>query len=337
MTASTRRYDAVFFDLYGTLIDIRTDEEADEPWQALREALVGLGMEPAVSIAGLRARFTQAVRETNARQQAVRSSSIHSPRTAHAHADAVPLSADTQSDGTPTSAAARSAMTATLDGRRPVIPPDCVEPDLLPAYRLLCEAAMRGTIADRTSGTPAAAAIDRVAIDRAARHAAWTFRRASTRTIRLYPGAIRLLRSLHAAGLRVVLVSNAQACYTRPELDMLGLTPLFDRIVISSEEGVRKPSPELFHRALAREGLRPDRVVMVGNDERSDILGSRAAGIDGVYLRTAISPAGDPQSSAHAVLSLRGADYAPLAALLGVDYARLATPPTLLGVRGGGD
>ena len=127
-----------------------------------------------------------------------------------------------------------------------------------------------------------------------------------------------MLARLRTAGLRIVLVSNAQSCYTRPELDLLGLAAAFDRIVISSEAGVRKPSPELFHRALEAERLDPSRVVMVGNDERADVLGARAAGMDGVYLRTAISPLDDPAASAHAVCSLAGPDYASLMRYLGI-------------------
>lgn len=151
-----------------------------------------------------------------------------------------------------------------------------------------------------------------------ARALAWTFRQASTSMLRLYPGALELLARLRSVGLRVVLVSNAQSCYTRPELAMLGLEYAFDRIVISSEIGVRKPSPAIFRRAAQAEGVAPCRVLMVGNDERSDIMGAAGAGIDGVYMRTEISPTGDPQTSQHAVRSLTGPDYAGLLGYLNI-------------------
>ena len=54
----------------------------------------------------------------------------------------------------------------------------------------------------------------------------------------------------------------------------------------------------------------------VGNDEDNDILGARNVGIDGVYLRTGISPYSDPMESDAAVLSLKGADYEGLADFL---------------------
>ena len=54
---------------------------------------------------------------------------------------------------------------------------------------------------------------------------AWSFRRASTTHLRAYVGARELLEALRAAGKTVILLSNAQSCFTRPELDALGLRP----------------------------------------------------------------------------------------------------------------
>ncbi|PJM78410.1 HAD family hydrolase [Bifidobacterium scaligerum] len=275
------QYSAVLFDLYGTLVDIRTDESSERAWTALCDALAIECGALYPSNEALRERF-----ETLA---------------------------------SPVRAAAENAHG------------EWGEPDLLPVYQgLTARAARRSTLREalrQADGAAGAGGIpDGISGDVAAdvadvsvaRRLAWTFRRASTSVLRLYPSALELLDRLKAAGLRVVLVSNAQSCYTRPELGLLGLDDAFDRILISSEEGVRKPSPDIFRRALAREGLRPDQVVMVGNDSVSDIAGARAAGIDGIYLRTAISPPDDPDVCPEAVLSLTGADYAGLVRFLGV-------------------
>ena len=118
------------------------------------------------------------------------------------------------------------------------------------------------------------------------------------------------------AGTAGAIASRRKARCTRQQRAILLYAPgtgrawdwtrAFDRIVISSEVGVRKPSPAIFLRALEAEHLTPDRVLMVGNDERADILGAASAGIAGVYPAYRISPASDPQASAHAALSLAG-------------------------------
>ncbi|NMM98594.1 HAD family hydrolase [Bifidobacterium olomucense] len=270
-------YSAVFFDLYGTLVDIRTDESSERAWTALCDAL------------------------------AIECGALYSSNEA--------LRERFETLAAPVRAAAENAHG------------EWGEPDLLPVYqgltaRVASRSALRLTRqAGGAAGMPGGVAgdtADGMADVSVAGRLAWTFRRASTSLLRLYPSALELLGRLQAAGLRVVLVSNAQSCYTRPELGLLGLDDAFDRILISSEEGVRKPSPDIFRRALAREGLRPDQVVMVGNDSVSDIAGARAAGIDGIYLRTAISPPDDPDVCKDAVLSLTGADYAGIKRFLGV-------------------
>ncbi|MBW3079476.1 HAD family hydrolase [Bifidobacterium simiiventris] len=270
------RYDAVLFDLYGTLVDIRTDEWSDDAWSALRDGLISVESDRGPSWGGGRG-------------------SLFADVSADAHA-AVSGRASWRDCDAATVRDVFNKVAAPIRAEAVASYGKWAEPDLLPVY-----AQMAG-----------------VGISAQASRLAWTFRQASTRKLRLYPGALQLLGDLHKAGLRVVLVSNAQACYTRPELLKLGLNHVFDRIVISSEEGVRKPSPEIYQRALAREGLRPERAVMIGNDERADIIGARSAGIDGIYLRTEISPSDDPTVSSYALQSFAGADYAGVLRFLGI-------------------
>lgn len=112
------------------------------------------------------------------------------------------------------------------------------------------------------------------------------FRELSTERIRLFDGVTEMLRSLKQSGAGVYLVSNAQACFTLPELEKIGLIPFFDGIVISSDVGFKKPSPHIFALALERFGLRADECVYVGNDMRDDIQGAYSAGLKTVYIQT---------------------------------------------------
>ncbi|KAB8288435.1 haloacid dehalogenase-like hydrolase [Bifidobacterium ramosum] len=290
------RYDAVFFDLYGTLVDIRTDESCDTAWRALSDALREARGDGRFDddLGALRQAFDAAAAPIR-----VAATAAHGE---WAEPDLLPAYAALLDD--PVSSPVALSVTSSSDV--------ALSSDTAPPSQ---PSSSTTTIASPLPPTHTMASSRTLAV---AHTLAWTFRRASTQLLHTYAGAIELLHTLRSRGLRVVLVSNAQACYTRPELDLLGLADAFDRIVISSEEGVRKPSPELFRRAMEREGLQPSQVVMIGNDERSDILGARSAGIDGIYLRTAISPADDPAVSEHAVRSFAGADYAGILRFLGL-------------------
>lgn len=123
------------------------------------------------------------------------------------------------------------------------------------------------------------------------------------------PGGSGNDRKLQESGIVVALLSNAQSCYTRAELEMTGLVNVLDDVIISSEEKIRKPARDLYMLALDREFVTAKHALMVGNDEQNDIVGARTAGIDGVYFRTEISPADDPETSSYAVRSFTGADY----------------------------
>ena len=113
-------------------------------------------------------------------------------------------------------------------------------------------------------------------------------RSVSTVRLRLFDGAAEVLTKLRERGKKVYLFSNAQACFTVPELKSLGLYDLFDGICISSDLKVKKPSPAFYRKALA--GKDPGRCVMIGNDEFADIEGAMTAGMEACYIQTEQSP-----------------------------------------------
>ena len=119
-------------------------------------------------------------------------------------------------------------------------------------------------------------------------------RDSSTTHLRLYAGAKELLAALRLQG-KVILLSNAQSLFTRPELEELGLSACFDGIYISSEAGCKKPDPRFFRLALEREGLEAGRCLMIGNDPVCDVAGAAAVGIDSVYIRSGLSPRDEPE------------------------------------------
>lgn len=112
------------------------------------------------------------------------------------------------------------------------------------------------------------------------------FRELATVRLRLFCGVYQMLCKLKQAGAGVYLLSNAQACFTVPELDRLRLTPLFDGIVISSDVGFKKPSRRIFEIFLDRFRLSAENCIYVGNDMRDDILGASSAGLRSIYIHT---------------------------------------------------
>ncbi|AQK41251.1 Haloacid dehalogenase-like hydrolase (HAD) superfamily protein [Zea mays] len=54
----------------------------------------------------------------------------------------------------------------------------------------------------------------------------------------------------------------------------------FDAIVVSSEVGYEKPSPEIFNIALDQIGVEASKAIHVGDDETADMAGANATGLE---------------------------------------------------------
>ncbi|MCR4688932.1 MAG: HAD family hydrolase [Saccharofermentans sp.] len=118
--------------------------------------------------------------------------------------------------------------------------------------------------------------------------AALTFRCISIMKLGLYPGAMEVLTKLKDQGKKLYLFVNAQAVFTIPELESLGIYDMFDGIVISSDIGVKKPAKQFFTTAM--KGLKAKESVIIGNDEFGDVRGGMAAGLEACYIQTEQSP-----------------------------------------------
>ena len=98
------------------------------------------------------------------------------------------------------------------------------------------------------------------------------------------------LQRLQAAKFRLGVVSNSEG-RVGEALEAAGLRQYFDVIVDSGLVGIEKPNPRIFDIALQELGVEPDEAIYVGDLYDIDVLGARAAGIEGVLL-TATDPAG---------------------------------------------
>lgn len=245
-------YKAYIFDLYGTLVDIRTNEDKRFFWTKMSELYTSLGAR--YGARDLKARFLAlVVQEKECCQGRDGQEAWH------------------QGKGRPSWTLAQEEDSRDWAGAAGPAA-FLAEPDLRKVFgQLYLE-----------KGVPCDGGM--------ARMTALFFRTLSRQYLRVYDGVKETLRELAARGKKRYLLSNAQGDFTRPELEMTGLSECFDGILLSSEEGCRKPSPAFFDRLLKRYGLLAGECLMVGNDEMTDIGGACLAGMDSLYIHTATSP-----------------------------------------------
>jgi len=102
----------------------------------------------------------------------------------------------------------------------------------------------------------------------------------------LFDDAAATLKALRDKGYRLGVVTNGPMVQQHRKLDTVNIRPLVDTVLVSAEEGVHKPDPELFRRAAARLGLSPAQCVFVGDHPVNDIEGALKSGMNAVMITT---------------------------------------------------
>jgi putative hydrolase of the HAD superfamily len=100
---------------------------------------------------------------------------------------------------------------------------------------------------------------------------------------RLFDDVAPTLERLQRRGLRCALASNFDRrlhgiCRGRPELQSI------ERIVVSTDVGVCKPSSRFYSALLDACDCRPDEVLMIGDDDEADVLGPKRLGISAILI-----------------------------------------------------
>jgi len=105
----------------------------------------------------------------------------------------------------------------------------------------------------------------------------------------VYPDAVAMVKQLHEMGLPLYIISNNPVLGCLLKLQRAGLgtlegTPWFVDILGPNKFLGQKTSVEFWQRAIARTGLPPDGIVVIGDNVRDDFQVPRQAGIRQFFL-----------------------------------------------------
>ena len=102
---------------------------------------------------------------------------------------------------------------------------------------------------------------------------------------------VMLAREVRAAGLLTAIVTNNIKEFSDAWRGLLPVGELFDLVVDSSEEGVRKPDPRIFQITLERlGGVAPERTVFL-DDAPGNVRSARALGVHAIEVGPEHGPA----------------------------------------------
>lgn len=80
------------------------------------------------------------------------------------------------------------------------------------------------------------------------------------------------------------LITNGTSASQDCKIDGLGIRLYFETILVSETEGIRKPDPDIFQRALQKLGVNPEKAIFVGDHPEVDIDAAKAVGMKAIWM-----------------------------------------------------
>jgi putative hydrolase of the HAD superfamily len=100
-----------------------------------------------------------------------------------------------------------------------------------------------------------------------------------------FPNLIKMLDQLKEDGYILGMITNGRERFQMDNVKALRIEDYFDVILVSESEGIKKPDPQIFHRALEKLTIGPEESVFVGDHPENDVIAAEKIGMTGVWKR----------------------------------------------------
>ncbi|QWU17005.1 putative hydrolase of the HAD superfamily [Paenibacillus sophorae] len=100
-----------------------------------------------------------------------------------------------------------------------------------------------------------------------------------------FPNVVEILEHLHNQNILLGMITNGFTAMQLSNIKALGIEQYFSAILVSEQEGIKKPDPQIFMRALEKLGVNPQESIYVGDHPVYDVQASRNVGMIGVWKK----------------------------------------------------
>lgn len=111
------------------------------------------------------------------------------------------------------------------------------------------------------------------------------YRKVKEGYIEPYPNVTSTLIELIKRGYSIGIISDANAFQVWTRLAGMNLHHLFNFVITFEETGARKPDELPFKLALQKLNLKPEEVIMIGDDLKKDVTGAKRFGIITIWAK----------------------------------------------------
>ncbi|MDP7980635.1 HAD family hydrolase [Bacillus sp. WLY-B-L8] len=100
-----------------------------------------------------------------------------------------------------------------------------------------------------------------------------------------FPHMENVLQELKNRGLLLCMITNGFTEFQLLNIRSLGIEKYMDTILVSEQEGMKKPQAEIFLRALERLGVKPEESIYIGDHPENDVIGARNVGMYAIWKK----------------------------------------------------
>ncbi|MBN6888757.1 HAD family hydrolase [Cytobacillus horneckiae] len=100
-----------------------------------------------------------------------------------------------------------------------------------------------------------------------------------------FPNLNSMLEELRTNNLVLGLITNGKGQFQMDNIKAMGIEKFFEIILVSEWEGIKKPDPQIFKRALDQLNVSPNECIFVGDHPDNDVKAARNVGMKGIWKR----------------------------------------------------
>jgi putative hydrolase of the HAD superfamily len=100
-----------------------------------------------------------------------------------------------------------------------------------------------------------------------------------------FPNLLSMLEELRSNNLILGIITNGIGQFQMDNIKALGIEKYFKTILVSEWEGIKKPDPQIFKRALEQLNVLPNESIFVGDHPENDVKAAQNVGIKGIWKK----------------------------------------------------
>ncbi|WP_155590747.1 HAD family hydrolase [Lysinibacillus cavernae] len=100
-----------------------------------------------------------------------------------------------------------------------------------------------------------------------------------------FPNLFSMLEELKREHFLLGMITNGYGQFQMNNIKALAIEKYFDVILVSEWEGIKKPNPQLFIRALEKLNVLPNECIFIGDHPENDVKGAQRIGMKGIWKK----------------------------------------------------